>query len=183
MDALDIDRLLDAIGSRERAPGGGSSAALVGAIAAALCTKSARLSADDGSLAQSEALRRRLVALATEDAAAFVEALRNLDEPREPNPERRDFMLGRSLEHAADVPLRIAEACADVAELGADLASSGKADLQPDAAAAAVLAHAGARAAAHLVAVNLGAIEGDRRIARARTRVDAAGEAARRSGA
>jgi len=183
VDVLDIDALLDAIGAREPAPGSGSSAALVGAIAAALCTKAARFSLDEGSLAQSEALRARLVALATEDAEAFVAALRDLDEPRELDPDRRDFMLGRSLERAAEAPLRIAESCADVAELAAGLAASGTPDLQPDAAAAAVLAHAAARAAAHLVAVNLGATVDDLRIHRARGYVEVAAEAARRAGA
>lgn len=181
--SLDIDTLLNAVGARTPAPGSGSSAALVGAIGAALCAKTARFSADDGAVAQAEALRRRLQTLAVEDARVFTEALEHLDEPRDPDPDRRDFALGRSLERAADAPLRIAEACADVAELAAELASTGKPDLQADAAAAAVLAHAATRAAAHLVSVNLGATENDPRVARAGAYVQASAEAARRGGA
>lgn len=172
VDVLQINPLLDAIAAQEPAPGGGSTAALVGALAAALCAKVARFSDDGGSLAQAEALRRRLTALAPEDAAAFVAALEELRERRD------DFDLGRALALAADVPLRIAEACADVAALGAALAESGKADVQPDARVASVLAAAAARAAAHLVEANLGAAPGDARVGRARLLADDAATAA-----
>src|SRR5205823_1831406 len=61
VDVLDLSGLLDAIGSRKPAPGSGSAAALVGAMAAALCTKTARFSNDDGAVAQGRALERRLL--------------------------------------------------------------------------------------------------------------------------
>jgi len=183
VDVLDCEALLDAIGARAPAPGVGSTAAIVGAMAAALCTKTARLSADAGAAAQGEHLRRRLTALAHEDAEAFENALRHLDEQRDPDPSRRDWDLGRSLATAADVPLRIAEACADVAELGAALSRHAQADVQPDAAGAAVLAEAAARVCAHLVAVNLGATVDDDRVRRADALARAAGEAASDAGA
>jgi formiminotetrahydrofolate cyclodeaminase len=183
VSALDIDPLLDAVGARTAAPGSGSVAAVVGALAAVLCTKTARFANDDGAAAQAEHLRRRLTRLAHEDAEAFVRALRNLDEPRDPDPDRRDWELGRSLAAAADVPLRIAEACTDVALLAADIAERGKVELQPDAANAAVLAESAARACAHLVAVNLGATAADERVRRAESLAAAAGEAAARTGA
>jgi methenyltetrahydrofolate cyclohydrolase len=172
VDVLRIDALLDALAAEEPAPGGGSAAALVGAMSAALCSKVARFSADEGAVAQAEALRRRLVALAAEDAAAFTAALDQLRERRD------DFDLGRALAVAADVPLRIAAACADVAELGGALAERGKADLQPDARAASILAAAAARSAALLVEANLGAAPGDDRVGRARLLADDAAAAA-----
>ena len=178
MDVLNIDGLLDALAAREPAPGSGSAAALVGAIAAALCAKVARFSDDEGAVAQAEALRRRLAVLAREDAEAFVVALRSLDEPRDADPETRDWKLGRSLAAAADPPLRIAEACADVAALGADLARRGKADLQVDAHNAATLAEAAARTAAKLVEVNLGATPDDSRVREAYRSAEAAAAAA-----
>jgi formiminotetrahydrofolate cyclodeaminase len=172
VDVLRIDDLLDAIAAQAPAPGGGSTAALVGSMAAALCAKVARFSNDGGSLAQAEALRRRLTALAPEDAAAFVAALEQLRERSD------DFDLGRALAQAADVPLRIAEACADVAVLGAALAESGNVDLQPDARTASVLAAAAARSSALLVEANLGAAPGDERVGRARLIADGAATAA-----
>lgn len=158
VDELRIDGLLQAIAAREPAPGGGSAAALVGAIAAALCTKVARFSADDGAAAQAEALRGRLEKLAADDAEAFVAALAEL------KTRTDDFILGRALERAADVPLLIVEVCADVAELASSLAESGAPDLQPDARCASLLAAAAARCASVLVEVNLGATPDDERV-------------------
>jgi formiminotetrahydrofolate cyclodeaminase len=183
VSALDIDPLLDAIGARTASPGIGSAAALVGAIAAAVCTKSARFAFDEGAAAQAEHLRLRLTRLAHEDADAFHLALQHLDEPRDPDPDRRDWELGQSLAAAAEVPLRIAESCVDVAALAADLAQRGKAEIQPDAAGAAVLAEAAARVCAHLVSVNLGATPTDERVRRAESFAAAAGEQVARTGA
>jgi formiminotetrahydrofolate cyclodeaminase len=157
VDVLRIDTLLDALASEEPVPGGGSAAALVGAMAAALCAKVAQLSADPGSLAQAAALARRLTSLATEDARLYSTALSELDRRDD------DFKLGRALEQAADAPLRIAEACADVAALASGLAE-GSSVHHADARSAAALAAGAARAAAVLVEVNLGVSEQDERV-------------------
>jgi formiminotetrahydrofolate cyclodeaminase len=172
VDVLRIDSLLDALAAEEPAPGGGSAAALVGAMAASLVAKVARFSGDRGAAAQADALRRRLADLAGDDAAAFIAALEQLRERRD------DFDLGRALTLAADAPLRIAEACADVVELGVALAERGKPDLQADARVAAVLAAAAARSCALLVETNLGAVPGDERVGRARLIADGAAAAA-----
>jgi formiminotetrahydrofolate cyclodeaminase len=169
---LSIDQLLDAIGAHQAAPAGGSTASLVGAMAAALCTKVARFAEDGGAVAQAEALRRRLAALAPEDASAFTSALDELREVKD------DYELGRALGRAADVPLRIASACSDVAELAATLGRRGTAEFEPDARVAAVLAAAAARAASLLVEANLGAAPGDERVAQARALADGAAAAA-----
>ena len=58
---------------------------------------------------------------------------------------------------AAEPPLRIAEAGAEVAELAAALAVTGKASLAGDAMTGALLAEAAARAAARLAEMDLGA--------------------------
>jgi formiminotetrahydrofolate cyclodeaminase len=173
VDVPPIDTLLDALASEQAAPGGGSAAALVGAMAAALCAKVAGFSGDGGSVAQAAALRRRLTALADEDARLFTTALAEL--------ERRDddFKLGRALEQAADAPLRIAEACVDVALLASALAGQGVSERQADARSAAVLAAGAARAAAVLVEVNLGVNEGDERVRLARRLSDQAAAAGR----
>jgi formiminotetrahydrofolate cyclodeaminase len=158
VDVLHIEPLLEALASDEPAPGGGSAAALVGAMAAALCAKVAQLAADGGATAQAAALCRRLTGLADEDARLYEDALSEL--------ERRDddFKLGRALEQAADAPLRIAEACADVAVLAAALAGHGASAHQADARSAAALAAGAARAAAVLVEVNLGVNDADARV-------------------
>jgi methenyltetrahydrofolate cyclohydrolase len=162
VDVLRIDPLLDALASDQPAPGGGSAAALVGAMAAALCAKVAQFAADGGSAAQAAALARRLTALAAEDARLFTTALSELDRGDD------DFKLGRALEQAADAPLRIAEACADVAALASEIAEAPSRH-QADARSAAALAAGAARAAAVLVEVNLGVSDNDERVQLART--------------
>jgi formiminotetrahydrofolate cyclodeaminase len=157
VDVLGIEPLLDALAADQPAPGGGSAAALVGAIAAALCAKVAHASAEGGSVAQAAALCRRLTSLAEEDARLYVTALSELDRRDD------DFKLGRALEQAADAPLRIAEACADVAALASALAERAS-ERQADARSAAALAAGAARAAAVLVEVNLGVRGDDERV-------------------
>ena len=64
-----------------------------------------------------------------------------------------------ALSAASDVPLAIAEVGAMVAEIAARLAREGNPNLKGDAVAAALLAEAGARAAAVLVDINTSAAE------------------------
>jgi formiminotetrahydrofolate cyclodeaminase len=173
VDVPRIDTLLDALASEEPAPGGGSAAALVGAIAAALCAKVARLSQDGGSTAQAAALCRRLTALAEEDARLYAAALSELALRED------DFKLGRALEQAADAPLRIAEACADLVALASALAEHGASAHQADARAAAALAAGAVRAAAVLVEVNLGVSDDDARVRLAQRLSEQADAAAR----
>ena len=181
-----VSELLDVLADRRRSPGAGSLAAIATCAAAAIATRAARYSGTawagaEGAAAQGEALRRRTAPLAARGADVFGKALDALDEPREPDPDRRNWQLGRALRDSADVPLQIAEAAADVAALAAEIAERGNPELRPDVAAAAVLAEAGARMSAHLVAVNLGAGPGDERIERAEALVVFATEHARKA--
>jgi formiminotetrahydrofolate cyclodeaminase len=141
-------------------------------MAAAVCAKVARFSDNGGSVAQASALCRRLTSLAEEDARLFASALSELDRRDD------DFKLGRALEQAADAPLRIAEACADVAALASALAE-GSSQHQADARSAAALAAGAARAAAVLVEVNLGMSDQDDRVQLAQ-RLSAQADAAAR---
>jgi formiminotetrahydrofolate cyclodeaminase len=164
-----VDALLDAIASEEPLPASGTAAALVGAMAAGLVAKVGRVSRDweDGQAvaAQARALRLRLALLAHADTEAYGAALAAMRLPKELPQEQRDAILGRSLERAADVPLAIADAAADVADLAAVAAERGKPALVADAVAAAELADGAARAAALLVGVNLATGPGDARTA------------------
>ena len=181
-----LAELLEQISARTPAPGGGSVAAVVVSMAAGLATMAARFSIDHwegaaGAAAQGEALRRRAVPLAQEDAEAYEQALEALRTPKGSDPDARDRQIGDALAHAADVPLRIAEVATDVAELAAEVAERGNENLRGDAAAAAVLAEAGARVAANLVVINLTMREEDERVHRALWLADAAARAAHRA--
>lgn len=183
--ALDGRALLDLLARRGPGPAVGSAAALVTATAAALVAKAARTSTAhwDGApaaAAQAEALRARAAPLAQADADAYAAAVARLDEPREEDPDRRNFQLGRALDAAAVIPLRIAATAADVAALAAEVAEHGNPSLRPDATGAALLAEGAARTAAHLVEVNLAVGPDDERVREARACVDAAGAAVAR---
>jgi methenyltetrahydrofolate cyclohydrolase len=184
--SLTTQELLDELARETRVPGAGPAAALTTASAAALVAMAARFSRDGWSdagttVAQAEALRRRAVALARDDADALEDFLAARGTPVDPRQEARDFHLGRVLDRAAEVPLAIAETACDVALLAADVAERGDAELRPEAATAALLAHAAARAAAQLVEVNLTSAPDDGRVVRALGLVRTAGEAAERA--
>ena len=179
-----LDSFLDELEAPAPSACGGTAAAVAAAMAAALVTMVARGSAGwaDGAgiASQARALRSRLTALGDDDAAAFARVLATMRD-RSGTPEQRDFALGTALVHAAEVPLRIAEAAADVAELAAAAAAEGSPHLRPDATAAAALAEAATRAAVHLVEINLATVPGDRHSERATLLASAAAEARTRA--
>ncbi len=151
-----------------------------------MVARSSRESWDDapGVAAQALAIQDRAAPLARSDGEAWETALAALhnagNSEADGNGARRDFDLEQKLELAAAVPLEIAELGADVASLAALAGELGDGAFRADAAAAAALAAGGARAAAHLVEVNLGVREGDERLARARASEQAAAEAVER---
>jgi formiminotetrahydrofolate cyclodeaminase len=130
-------------------------------------------------VAQAERLRRRTAPLAQTDAEVYEEALAALHLPDQLEKEVRDMALGQVLARAAEVPLVIAEAGADVAALAVSVAEHGAQDRRGDAVAAAFLAESGTRAAAQLVAVNLVVTPDDERVVKARALAASAGAAAR----
>jgi formiminotetrahydrofolate cyclodeaminase len=98
-------------------------------------------------------LRARALALAEIELHAYEPVLEALRLPRD-DPERAGRVSAARIE-ASRSPLEIAQAGAEVAELAAELAHSGNDNLAGDAIAGALLAEAGAQAAARLVAINL----------------------------
>jgi formiminotetrahydrofolate cyclodeaminase len=138
--SLPAGRLHDTLAEVGAGPAGGSAAALATTMASGLVRLVARVSRDweeaPGIAAQAAALGDR----------AAMEQLRA--------PER-DAALGRALRRAAEVPLSIAEAAADVAALAALAARDGADSVRGDAWAAATLSEAASVAAARLVQINL----------------------------
>lgn len=174
---------IDNLATEDPAPASGSVAALVVAMAAALIAKVARASPswkDAGSaVAQAERLRKRTAPLAQSDADAYEEALAALHLPERLEPQVKDMAIGQVLARSIEIPLVVAEAGADAASLAAVVAERGTLDRRGDAVAAAVLAAAGARVAAELVAVNLVVARDDERVQRARALAEVASAAAR----
>jgi formiminotetrahydrofolate cyclodeaminase len=153
-------------------PAGGSAAALATMMAAGLVRLVARVSSDwedaPGIAAQAAALGDRSLMLADDDHRVYAAALEQL------RARDHDATLGEALRRAAEVPLQIAEAAADVAALAALAARDGAEAVRGDAWAAATLAEAAAAAAARLVHVNLATRPDDN----LSTRADLAAQAA-----
>jgi formiminotetrahydrofolate cyclodeaminase len=167
-----IESYLEKLASSEPEPGGGSVAALVGALGAALVTmvtnltlgkeKYAAVEDDMTRLkAEAEALRARLQELVSLDAEAYakVAAAMKLPQDDEAKKQERRGILQAALRGAADVPLEIAEAAVKVGRLALPAVEKGNLYAISDAAVAALLADAAAQAAALNVKVNLSWID------------------------
>ncbi len=188
---LPLGGFLDLVASREPAPGGGASAAVVVALAAALTAMAARFSTEhladaDGLAGRAEGLRGEVVLLARADAVAYGRVLDANRAPRDVGEEERRQRIREALTEAADVPLSIAGIGAEVVGISARLAEEGNPNLRGDAVTAAVLAGAGVRAAATLVEINVSAGGADdgrlSRVAELRATAAAAQEAAEGAG-
>jgi formiminotetrahydrofolate cyclodeaminase len=187
-DLLDapLREFLETLSGAGPAPGAGSAAAIVVAMAAGLVTMVARASKEHwpeagGAIGQAEAFRARVAPLAQADADVYTEALGALRRRDELEERYRDQKLQAVLERAAEIPIKITEAGSDLACLAALLVENGNPEVRADAAAAAVLAEGGARAAAKLVEINLGATEDDPRVRHVQTLVAVAAEATERA--
>jgi formiminotetrahydrofolate cyclodeaminase len=178
---LPVSELLERVAARTPAPGGGSSAAMACALAAALVEMVARF-ADPGSpagpvAARAAELRAAALQLAEDDLQAYGPVLEALRLPA--SEPARGERLGVALAGATEPPLGVAEAGAELAELGVVAGRSGSPHLIGDAIAGVLLAAAASRAAAELVAINLAAEAGDPRRQRARELADRAAQAGR----
>jgi len=166
--------LLDVVASTDPAPGGGSSAAVAVALAAALLEMCSRLElAREGvseHLAQdlpvqARTLRERGLQLADQDLSSYAGVLEALRQPKD-QPGRAD-RLEAALTEASQAPLAIAEAAAEIAGLAAAVTAVSDPAVRGDALAAVLIAEAATAAAASLVEINLASREGSD-LARAR---------------
>ena len=179
---LTLAEWLDELGAPRPAPGGGSALAFAVATAASVLAMVARISGAAGLAAQADLLGNRAALLAQVDADTYDAALAVRDATEELGADQRDHVIGQAFASAAEPPLEIARAAADVAELAAELATTGDPRVRADALAAAALAAGAARGAVALIAVNLTAVGGDPRVAEAQQLAEAASRSATRAG-
>lgn len=163
-----LQTYLDDLASSKSTPGGGSSAAISGAMAAALACMVCRLTLGKEKYAdvqeeittllnEAEEQRQRFQQLMAEDIAAYGHLSACLKMPRETDEERqaRTEAIQKSLVDAALVPLEMSERAAAVAKLCQRIAEIGNAAVISDIAAAAMFAASSGTAAAWMVRVNL----------------------------
>lgn len=179
-----IRDFLEALASAEPTPGGGSAAALSGALAAALVSMVCNLTlgkkgyeAVQGEMEtirmRSEALRGELICLLEADMRAYQCVMATYRLPRRTAEEKaaREAALQKALVEATEVPLAIAQACAEVMELALPAAQKGNRWAASDAGVAALLAEAALHGALLNVRTNLGGLSDEALAQRVRERM------------
>ncbi len=183
---LSVAEFVDRLAAGTPTPGGGSAAAVSGSLAAALVQMVCDLTIGKEGYQQhesflrpvrerAESLRRELLRLADEDAAAYDRVIGALRLPKATEAEKaaRKAALGRANLEATEVPLAVAEGCARVLALAADLLPRGNRNALSDVGTAAALAAAGLRGALMNVRINLGGLSDPDRAAGIRARAEA----------
>jgi formiminotetrahydrofolate cyclodeaminase len=191
--SLPAAELLDRFASPDPTPGGGSAAALAGALGAALASmvcamgktrtgaalERARL---DAALAWAREAGERLRALVQEDARAYDEVVAAYRLARGTDAEKaaRKAAIAAAMARATEVPLETAEACLVVLKSAEEAASHGNPNALSDARTGAALGWAGLVGAAENVTINAASLPDG---AAATFRVEAAvAEGRRRAG-
>ncbi len=176
---------LDELASASPAPGGGSVAALAGALGAALVAMVSRLtigrknyqavSAEfEAILPRAEELRRQLVSLMEQDSAAYSQVMRAYDLPKTNQAEQaeRAEAIQAALKHASEIPFQVATACAEVLAQSEIAAARGNRNAASDGGAGTLMAEAGLRTALLNVEINLSLIRDETYVAAMRARIE-----------
>jgi glutamate formiminotransferase/formiminotetrahydrofolate cyclodeaminase len=191
---MTLTAFADELSADSPAPGGGSVAALAGALAAGLATMVANLShAKKGFEDRREALERiavrgqeikdRLVAAVDADTAAFDRYLAALRLPRATEEEKatRKTALDEATIGTIEVPLITLEATPEIVELCREVAAIGLPASLSDAGTGAETARAAASGAYQNVCINLPGLSDPRARAVLLARADAAWQRTRES--
>ena len=165
---LPLDQFLQRTGSAEPTPGGGSVAAVTGAMASALVAMVARLTDGKKGYEQgwetaaaatrsADALTAELQAAAVEDVHSFQEYMAALRLPKQSAEQKqaRTTALAAATRRATAAPLAIARGCAEILTLAAGLAPVANRHAVSDLGAAAHLAAAAGGAALITAHINL----------------------------
>jgi formiminotetrahydrofolate cyclodeaminase len=167
-----IDEFMDDLASKAATPGGGSVAAIMGAMAAALISMVANLTIGKKTYAavepqmqdllkQSNDLKIKLLDMIRADIDAFDQVMAAYQLPKATNEQisARNQAIQMALKTATDVPLQCAEACRSVIQLSQVAAKIGNKNVVTDAGVAVLSAQAALRSAALNVYINIGNIE------------------------
>ncbi|BCX88885.1 methenyltetrahydrofolate cyclohydrolase [Methylomarinovum tepidoasis] len=177
-----LDTFLDRLASADPTPGGGSAAAVMGAMGAALAGMVASLTvgkpryraveAEMQALqAQAAELRQRLLAAIEADVAAFDRVMAAYRLPKD-DPNRSEAIQA-ALKGATDVPLACARLCVAVIDLCHEAAAKGNPNVLSDAGVGVLAAQAALKSCAINVTVNLNAIRDPAFVAERREELEA----------
>src|SRR3989440_1454445 len=174
------------LAAKQPTPGGGSAAALAGALGAGLVSMVCQYTVGRERYAEVEEAARRVLARADElrveleqavdaDVAAYGSYSQAQSMPRETEADQRErhAALQAALRESTEVPLGVAERCAELLELAAEAAEIGNPFLISDAAVGAEMAAAALASAELNVRLNVGGLEDNAFAGEVRTRLDA----------
>ncbi len=163
-----VSAFLDELASSSPAPGGGSVAALSGALGAALTTMVCNLTIGKKKYAEVEAdlkkvrteaekLRATFTRLIDEDTLAFNKVMEAFALPKDSEAQKtlRGAAIAAATKEATLIPLEVMKHCIDGMALAQQVASSGNANSVSDAGVSALMLHAACEGAALNVKINL----------------------------
>ncbi|MEW6573055.1 MAG: cyclodeaminase/cyclohydrolase family protein [Bacillota bacterium] len=178
-----IRQFLKEAASNAPTPGGGSVAALCGALAASMASMVASLTVGKEKYAEVEpemqamlqktaALIQRFEELVAADIEAFSAFMSVYKLPKDTEEQKaeRTRRMQEALVQATETPLSIAEACLEVLELAEQAALKGNKGAVSDAGVAAYLSEAALNAALLNVDINVPLIKNDSYVAEARSK-------------
>ena len=173
--SLSLGQFLDALASAQPTPGGGSAAAVAGAMGTALLVMVAGLpktrsntdearAALDGVRAELLPLRASLEVCADRDAEAFdaVMAAYRLPKVTDDDKASRKAAIATAMQGATEVPLQTLRLACRALTLGETVAQHGNVSAASDVGVAAGLIYAACEGAAANVRINLGAWSDER---------------------
>ena len=165
---LSCQEFLEKLASNAPTPGGGGGAAMAGALAVALTSMVGNLTVGKEKFAQheaevqellakAEALRMKMFLLVNADAEVFDSFMTCYRLPKNTDEEKqaRNQAIQNAAKEAAEVPLKIAEACLEIMKLAERIAIIGNPGAITDAAVSSIMARAALRSAVYNVVVNL----------------------------
>ena len=162
-----IEPFLDALASNAATPGGGSAAAILGAMGAALVSMVCNLTIGkkkyvevEGEmkdvLAKAEDLRHRLTGMIQDDVRAFDTVMGAYGMPKETDAEKasRGEAIQEALKLATDVPIACCRVAREVIDLALVVSEKGNLNVISDAGVGVLAANAALRSAALNVFIN-----------------------------
>ncbi|MCR4439709.1 MAG: glutamate formimidoyltransferase [bacterium] len=178
---MGVADFVDELSTESPAPGGGSVAALAGALAAALAAMVANLSVGkkgyEGVASElkevatrAQELKDALLAAVDEDTRAFNRVMDAFALPKntEEQKQARQAAIQEATRGATQVPLQVMQHAVQALELAAPVAEKGMSSAASDAGVSALMARAAVEAAALNVRINLGSLEDQEFVATSR---------------
>lgn len=171
LSELGIRDFLKELSSDSPAPGGGSTAALCGALGSSLVAMVAELTLGnekysqswsdmDGVRQETDVLSKSYLKLMEEDSLAFNTFMKALKLPKETSEEKeiRQVMMQRALTTAAEVPLSTLRDCETLSALSLEAVKKGNRNAITDALSASEIALSAGLCASYNVRINLAGI-------------------------